>query len=396
MYNALLESWKGGYAWWKEHNPGDNQTFPSERNLSRYDLFKMFTQVRGEDTRWGGLDTRVGRGVICRFDRTRKAFYDRCQAGKTPGYPRFKSRRRWRSIEIPGASAAMLSEPGEGRWWRLRVKGVPSIRFADRSGRLGAALSEGTLVELRIVRTVLRVELHAVFRHPHVPDPTGEPTNPVGMDKGLTNRLALCDGDYEDARTVDNTTVRRYQRRLSRAKKGSRTRAKKRLALARLWRRETERVRAADYRLAHRLVTDFDGIAVEALNVAGMLRSRRFSKKMSEQRWSALDAILEHKAAKAGVRYVRVNPAYTSTDCSVCGHRQPMPLDTRVYDCGNCGMVLCRDVNAARNICARAYPVRGREGREETSPGVARTNFCQETEHPHGVERKQTLQNSMP
>ena len=43
MYNALLESWKGGYAWWKEHNPGDHQTFPSERNLSRYDLFKMFT-----------------------------------------------------------------------------------------------------------------------------------------------------------------------------------------------------------------------------------------------------------------------------------------------------------------------------------------------------------------
>ncbi len=199
----------------------------------------------------------------------------------------------------------------------------------------------------------------------------------VGMEKGLTNRLVLCDGDYEDARTVDNTTVRRYQRRLSRAKKGSRTRAKKRLAPARLWRRETERVRAADYRLAHRLVTDFDGIAVETLNVAGMLRSRRFSKKMSEQRWSALDAILEHKAAKAGVRYVRVNPAYTSTDCSVCGHRQPMPLDTRVYDCGNCGMVLCRDVNAARNICARAYPIRGREGREETSPGVARTNFCQ-------------------
>ena len=86
----------------------------------------------------------MGRGVICRFDRTRKAFYDRCQAGKEPGYPRFKSRRRWRSIEIPGASAAMLSEPGEGRWWRLRVKGVPSIRFTDRSGRLGAALSEGS------------------------------------------------------------------------------------------------------------------------------------------------------------------------------------------------------------------------------------------------------------
>ncbi|MCE2529629.1 MAG: transposase [Acidimicrobiia bacterium] len=100
---------------------------------------------------------------------------------------------------------------------------------------------------------------------------------------------------------------------------------------------------------------------------------------MSEQRWSALDAISEHKAAKAGIRYVRVNAAYTSTDCSQCGHRQPMPLNKRVYDCRRCGMVLCRDVNAATNICARAFPRLGdRAGKEETPPGVTRTtNFCQ-------------------
>ncbi len=356
MYNACLESWKGSYAWWREHNPAEDAKFPPELNMSRYDLFKMFTRVRGEDDRWAGLDTRVGRGVICRFDRARKAFYDRCKTGRKAGFPRFKSHRRWRSVEIPGATPSMLSEPGEsGRWWRLRVKGVPSVRFADRGGRLRTALDEGRLVELRIVRTPLRVELHAVFHLPPVPEPVGEPSNPVGMDKGLTNRLARCDGSYEKARSIDNKTVRRYQRALSRAKEGSRTRAKKRRTLSRAWRRETERTRQADYRLAHRLVTDFDGIAVEALNVAGMLRSRRNSKKMSEQRWSALDAILEHKAAKAGIRYERVNAAYTSQDCSQCGHRQPMLLDVRVYDCGRCGMVLCRDVNAARNICARAF-----------------------------------------
>ena len=380
MYNALLESWKGTYAWWKEHNPAEDGTFPRDRDMSRYDLFKMFTQVRAEDARWAGLDTRVGRGVICRFDRTRRAFYDRCNMGRKAGFPRFKSYRRWRSIEIPGATPSMLSEPGNGRWWRLRVKGVPSVRFADRHGRLRTALEDGRLVELRIVRTPVRVELHAVFRHVGVPEPVGEPSNPVGMDKGLTTRLAFCDGGYVKAREPALAAIRRRQRALSRAKKQSRTRAKKRQALARAWRRETEKARNADYRLAHRLVTTHDGIGVEALNVAGMLRGRRHSKKMSEQRWSTLDAILEHKAAKAGIRYVRVNAAYTSTDCSQCGHRQPMPSDKRVYNCGRCGMVLCRDVNAARNICARAFPrLGGRAGKEvETSPGVARTtNFCQ-------------------
>ncbi len=196
------------------------------------------------------------------------------------------------------------------------------------------------------------------------------------------------------AREPDLAAIKRRQRALYRAKKGSRSRAKKRLAVAKAWRREIERARNAD----HRLVTDHDGIGVEALNVAGMLRSRRSSKTMSERRWSTLDAILEHKAAKAGVRYVGVNAACTSTDCSQCGHRQPMPIDKRVYDCGRCGMVLCRDVNAARNKCARAFArLGGRPGREETSPGVACTTIsAKETDHPHGVRRGQTLQNSTP
>ena len=76
-----------------------------------------------------------------------------------------------------------------------------AVRFADRHGRLRTALGEATLAELRIVRTPLRTELHAVVRHAATPDPTGEPTNPVGMDKGLTNRLARCDGTYVKART---------------------------------------------------------------------------------------------------------------------------------------------------------------------------------------------------
>ncbi len=362
MYNALLDSWKGTYQSWKKHHNPELEKFPRELNRSRYDLMRMFTDVRKDRPEWAGVSVNVGRGVICRFDRARQAFYDRCRKGTKPGYPRFKPAARWRSIEIPDATAGMLRPPGEGRWWRLAVKGVPQVRFTDKGGRLNAALENGTLAELRVVRTSLRVEVHAVFRLPLAPEPVGEPSNPVGLDKGLKVRLALCHGDTHPARDVDLRGIKRRQRALSRAKKTSRTQAKKRQALARAWRRETERARNADFRLAHDLVTDHDGIAVEALNVAGMLRAKRFSKKMSEQRWATLDNILEHKAAKAGIPYVRVNPANTTTDCSQCGHRQPMPLDERVYHCGACGMRLDRDVNAARNICARGFPEASRPG----------------------------------
>ena len=135
---------------------------------------------------------------------------------------------------------------------------------------------------------------------------------------------------------------------MARAEKGSRSRRKKVAQLARLWRHETERAIGADFRLAHRFVTSYDAVMVEDLHVAAMLKAKLWSKKMSEQRWATFDAVLEYKAGKAGIWHERVDPKNTTTDCSECGHRQPMPLSVRVFDCGSCELVLNRDHNAAR------------------------------------------------
>ena len=373
----MLESWRGTYAWWREHNPKPSPKsklgekvpkFPTEWRQPLNDLDAQFTRIRNIDRpEWGRVAYRVGKGVIRRFERTRTAFYKRCAAGGKPGYPRFKAAARWRTIEIVRAYPSMLVPPGErgngsAKWWRLQVGGLPRLRFEDRAGRIRAALASGELVELRVVRTALRVEVHVIVKLPAPDIPDYEPANPVGIDKGLKTRLALSDSTLIAPRVPDRRHIKRKQRALARATKGSNSRAKKRTALAKAWARETEQARHADHRLAHELVTTFDAIAVEKLNVAGMLRSRLFSRKMSDQRWAALDAILEHKAGKAGVHYERVNPAYTSTDCSQCGHRQPMPMHVRVYRCGACGLVMDRDINSAINIRARPGWVRDREG----------------------------------
>ena len=385
LYNACLESWKGTYAWWREHNPGVDAKFPAERRQSYYDRRTMFKGVRADRPEWAGVAFRVGAGVLTRFGRTEQGFYDRCAKGRRPGFPRFKKAARWRTIEIVDAYESMLVAPnsrgnGSAVWWRLRVKGIPRLRFQDK-GRLTTALADGATVrEIRVVRTVLRVEVHVIVKHPATTPPS-EPTNPVGVDAGLKTRVALSDGTCVPARQPDYTDIKRRQRALSRAKKGSNTRKKKRRAYARAWARETERTRQADWRLAHRIITRCDGIAVEDLNVAGMLRTKMFSKKISEQRWAALSAMLEHKAAKAGIRYVRVNPANTSTDCSACGHRQPMPLSVRVFNCGNCGMSMDRDCNSAKNTCARAYG----PGSGGATPDAMRNKLLSEdATHPRG------------
>ena len=200
LYNACLESWRGTYAWWREHHPDPDEKFPSELAQSHFDRMRMFTGVREDRPEWAAVSVKVGRGVLRRFDRTVQSFYKRCADGKRPGFPRFKPSRRWRSVEIVDASPGMLSAPGTSgngsdRWWRLRVKGIPRLRFTDKGHRLEKALGVGAVVkELRVVRTPLRTELHVVLRHPPRVLPVRPICNPVGIDKGLEHRMTLSDG----------------------------------------------------------------------------------------------------------------------------------------------------------------------------------------------------------
>ena len=129
LYNAALESWRGTYAWWREHHPGEDDKFPSKLRRSKYDLMKEFTGVRSDLPEWERLAVQVGRGVVCRFDRTTSSFYKRCEEGGQPGFPRFKASRRWRTIEIPDASPSMVVPPnsnGSGRVVETRREGPPA------------------------------------------------------------------------------------------------------------------------------------------------------------------------------------------------------------------------------------------------------------------------------
>jgi putative transposase len=72
--------------------------------------------------------------------------------------------------------------------------------------------------------------------------------------------------------------------------------------------------------------------------------------------------MLSYKAERAGCRAVEVNPKNTSTTCSNCGAKHPMPLSTRTYECESCGLVMDRDLNAAKMILARGSDTAGRAG----------------------------------
>jgi putative transposase len=102
-----------------------------------------------------------------------------------------------------------------------------------------------------------------------------------------------------------------------------------------------------------RLVREYDLIALENLNVKGLARSA-LAKDIHDASWAKFISVLRYKAACAGTQLIEVSPYDTSQDCSGCGTKVPKALADRVHDCPNCGLVIDRDLNAARNILNRA------------------------------------------
>jgi transposase len=212
-----------------------------------------------------------------------------------------------------------------------------------------------------------------------VPGPgTGEV---VGVDRGVTISAALSTGEMLTAPRLSPARQRRHirlQRRLEHAKRGSNSRAKIRLRLARL--RTRDRCARRDW--AEKTSTDiarrFDLIRIEDLHVEDMTRksaprpdpvrpgaflSNRASARAGLNReirasgWGLLAQRLEEKAPG---RVEKINPAYTSQTCNACGHCEPGNRESQAFLCKHCGHTDHADVNAAKNIAAgHAVTARG-------------------------------------
>jgi putative transposase len=102
-----------------------------------------------------------------------------------------------------------------------------------------------------------------------------------------------------------------------------------------------------------------DLIAIEDLNVSGMLRNRRLARAISDCGWSSLRHMLDYKTVKWGKRLVVIDRFCPSSKrCSGCGHvLAQLSLDTRTWHCPSCGTRHDRDVNAAKNILAEGLSV---------------------------------------
>jgi transposase len=214
-----------------------------------------------------------------------------------------------------------------------------------------------------------------------IPAPVPAPGNgqPVGIDRGVAVSAALSTGELLHAPALtgrERTRLRRLQRRLARARRGSGRRGRVKHAIARLRARETDRRKDWAEKASTGIARRFDVIRVEDLQITNMTRSakgtrdnpcRNVRQKAGLNRGilgSGWGLLVRRLADKAPGRVERVRPAFTSQRCSACGQADRDSRESQaLFRCTACGFACNADVNAAKNIAAgHAVTARGGDG----------------------------------
>ena len=146
-----------------------------------------------------------------------------------------------------------------------------------------------------------------------------EPKRVVGIDVGIKYFLTDSDGrQIENPRFYERTLerIRILHRNLSRKKRGSKNREKARVKLARAYEKLVNQRNDFLHKLSRFYVNNYDMICVENLNIMNMVRNHKLAGKILDASWGKFLRLLEYKAARAGVRVVKVNPRGTSEGLS--------------------------------------------------------------------------------
>jgi putative transposase len=336
----------------------------------QWDYFR--DQRHDHPEQYGMLNATSVQQMLRRLNKAFAAFFRRVKAGETPGFPRFKGTHRFKSVEYRYGDGCKLREKAHGQQ-RFYLQNVGEIKLIYHR-----PIPEGTLIKHVVVKRInhrLYVCLMLVLpEREKKPIPKG---GPIGIDMGLRSLLATSEGEL-----IDNprwlraslASLRVAQRRVSRRKKGSKRWRKAVRQVACLHEQIANQRNDHWHKLTRELAENHSLIAIEDLDLKFINTNRHLSLSSHDAGLGMFTEMLAYKVEETGCQLVAVNPAYTSQRCSCCGVIVEKSLSVRVHNCPECGLVLDRDVNAARNVLRSAFNSLGRSDQDGTwavAPGVS-------------------------
>jgi putative transposase len=348
LYNCALQERKNYYLKFKKSRTYNVQSaeLPEVKAIFKEDCKTLYSQTIQQ--------------VLKRLDLSYQNFFRRVKDNKLKGeaasakvgFPRYKSADRFRSITFPQANLKSFGIKLLANK-KLAVFGLPGEVKVKWHRELP---KEARCKQVQIVKQ--HNEYYVVLCLDEVAKQLLPKTKKtVGIDLGLINFITMDDGTkfhHPKPYKTSKEKLAYRQRKLAAKQRGSKNRQVAKRLVAKTYSKITNIRTEFHHKTAKQLVSKYDKIIIEKLNIKKMLEAKGFEVNKSniqDASWGNFVAILKYKAERAGKSVIEVNPRNTSKMCFKCKSiDKQQTLKDREYNCVACGNAIDRDVNAAKNI----------------------------------------------
>lgn len=264
-------------------------------------------------------------------------FFHSIKQGRKPGFPRFKRKGIHDSFYLDNLNFAVNGK-------KIRIPKLGWVRMTEKLRFAGKIMSA------TVSKTAGKWFVSIPVKVPDGPECSDNQVySAVGVDLGIKHLATLSDGTVfenpKSTRKYENK-IRRLSKSLSRKVKGSSNWKKAKAKLAKAYYKIVCTRKDVLHKLTHFLVSNYSHICIEDLNVKGMIKNHCLAKAVLDCGFGEFRRQLSYKALHVQI-IDRFFPS--SKMCSHCGQIHDMPLSKRTMKC-DCGLVLDRDLNAAKNI----------------------------------------------
>jgi putative transposase len=311
-------------------------------SISRFDLNKLIPVLKTSNEWLGEVNSQSLQGMTKQVESAFTRFFR-----EKNGFPKFKSKKNpIQSFPVPQHyfvnfenNTVKLPKIGE-------IKTVLHRRF---EGELKTATVSRTCKGHYYISILVEDDKELPLKHEF------SVSTAVGIDVGIKDFAVLSTGaKIENPKYLKNSIKRlkTLQKRVSRKQKGSKNRAKAKQRLAVLHEKITNQRNDFQNKLSFRLISENQAVALETLNVKGMVKNHCLAQAISDSAWSSFVTKLEYKAEWFGKTILKIGRFEPSSKlCNVCGfHNKELQLKDREWVCPDCKTKHDRDINAAINI----------------------------------------------
>ena len=310
------------------------------KSLSYISQQNELPELRKEFFEYQNINAQTLQMVLRRLNLAYDGFFRRLKHGEKKGFPRFKGKHRYDSIEFTQ------------HYWELNGKYL----YIRNIGRFKLKLSrpiQGDIKTITIRRTPTN-KWYACFSCDNVLVHKLEKCDKqIGLDVGIKSFCVDSEGvkiDNPKFLKQSLKLLKRKQRKLSRRIKGSIRRRKARLQVAKAYEKVSNQRNDFLHKLANKYISEYGIIYIEDLQIQNMVHNKHLARSIADSSWGKFFELLSYKAEEAGREVIKVKPHNTSQICSECGEKVGKTLAERIHHCPYCGIILDRDENAARNI----------------------------------------------